>query len=96
MNKFLRYLIMILSPLLFLTGCTTAMYSSPSRIDSTQNRYEFTIETGGFSGASTADARAVQEIKKYMTKHGYTKYKIIHRTDEFVPSGFKYEVQFYK
>tara|TARA_R110000868_G_scaffold8205_3_gene42427 strand:+ start:18941 stop:19231 length:291 start_codon:yes stop_codon:yes gene_type:complete len=78
------------------TGCTTAMYSAPSAVAKTQNQYQFTIETGGFSGSTTADKRAIAEITTFMKQHNYTRYKIVHRTDEFIPSGFKYVVQFYK
>lgn len=79
-----------------LSGCTTAMYSEPSPIGQTPNRYSFTIETGGFSGAETADQRAIQEIEKFMKKNNYCRYEIIQRKDEFIPSGFKYTVQFYR
>jgi hypothetical protein len=81
---------------ILLAGCTTAMYTRPATVNKNPNRYRFTIETGGFSGASVADQRAVQEIKKFMAEKGYKSYKIIHRTDEFIPSGFKYIVQFYR
>lgn len=95
MHKFSRCFISM-TLIMLLTGCTTAMYTKPSPISSTPNTYQFTIETGGFSSAGTADQRATQEIEKFMAENGYTKYKIIHRTDEFIPSGFKYVVQFYK
>lgn len=96
MTKFNYKLISVLLMLLCLSACTTAMYTSPSPVNANQDRYEFTIETGGFSGAAVADQRAVQEFKKFMAERGYTSYKLIHRTDEFIPSGFKYTVQFYR
>jgi hypothetical protein len=79
-----------------LSGCTTAMYTSPTPVNTQPNTYSFTIGTGGFSGATEADQRAITEFNKFMKTHGYTSYKIIHRTDEFIPSGFKYVVQFSK
>lgn len=81
---------------LALTGCTTAMYTKPSALGSMPDRYNFTIETGGFSGAGTADQRATQEIEKFMENNKYKRYEIVQRKDEFIPSGFKYIVQFYR
>lgn len=79
-----------------LAGCTTAMYSDPSPVTSNKDQYEFFIATGGFSGAETADKRLVQEVNKFMPQHGYHTYKIVKRTDKFIPSGFDYVVQFGK
>jgi hypothetical protein len=82
---------------LFLSGCaTTAMYTSPSPINSQSNIYNFSIETGGFAGDVEADARATDEIKKFMSENGYRQYKILNRTNMTYFSGFKYTVQFYK
>ena len=94
MKKILCVIAFGMSTIGLLAGCTTAMYTAPSAIATTPNTYNFTIETGGFSGATTADQRAVTEINKFMTAHGYLSYKILHRTDEFIPSGYKYTVQF--
>lgn len=96
MSKIQRIFIPGILALLLLNGCTTAMYTVPTASISTPDRYSFTIETGGFSGAEVADQRAIQEIQKFMSTKGYKKYEIIQRTDEFIPSGFKYLVQFYR
>lgn len=79
-----------------LSGCTTAMYSGPSTVDASKNSYEFFIATGGFSSTGTADERATQEINKFMSAKGFRTYKIVQRTDKFIPSGFDYIVEFSK
>lgn len=94
MKKMTFSLVTIILILSLLSGCTTAMYSAPSVVNASQNRYEFFIATGGFSGAGTADQRAIQEINKFMAEKGFKTYKIIHRTDKFIPSGFEYIVEF--
>lgn len=96
MKNFLCAMALGAATMSLLSGCTTAMYTAPSAIGTTPNTYNFTIETGGFSGASTADQRAVTEINKFMSANGYTSYKILNRTDEFIPAAYKYTVQFYK
>jgi hypothetical protein len=79
-----------------LSACTTAMYTKPTVIPSVPNTYNFTIETGGFSGAKVADQRAIQEIEKFMGENNYKRYEIVQRKDIFIPSGFKYIVKFYR
>lgn len=80
--------------MLLLAGCTTAMYTAPTPLAA--NKYNFTIEVGGFSGGSVADQRAIQEINKFMAQKNYKRYKIINRTHKLIPSEFKYIVQFYR
>lgn len=94
MSKTIKIIGVIL--MLLLAGCTTAMFTDPSPVAACPNRYQFTIETGGFCAAETADQRAISEIEKFKAKNCYKKYEIIHRTDEFIPAGFKYVVQFYR
>lgn len=94
MKKIRLSTITLVAVLCFLCGCTTGMYSDPSLVDSSKNKYQFFIATGGFSGAGTADQRAIQEINKIMAAKGYKTYKIINRTDKFIPSGFEYTVEF--
>lgn len=87
----------LIGTFLLLTGCaTTAMYTSPSPINSQSNIYNFSIETGGYAGEVEADARVADEITKFMAEKGYHQYKILNRTDMTSFSGFKYTVQFYR
>ena len=96
MKKVLCAFVLSLSTMALVGGCTTAMYSQPAAISTTQNIYSFTIKTSGFAGGDTADQRATSEINAFMAANGYKTYKILSRTDEFSPSGYKYTVQFFK
>ena len=98
----MKRLIFILIAMFFsttvLTSCTTtAMYTRPSVVDAANNIYSFTIEKPLISGSKASDERAIKEIKEFMKKHGYKRYKIIERTVHFTfYSGIKYKVKFYK
>ena len=94
MKKFFYYTAVIFSLSLILGSCTTAMDSQPSSLKTHNNRYEFFIETGGFSGAKQADQRLSKEAVNFMTLNNYKSYKVVDRTDQFIPSGFKYIIQF--
>jgi aconitase B len=62
MKKIRFYLITLVLSIVMVagSGCTTAMYTNPSPVDTSKNKYEFFIATGGFSGATEADQRAIR------------------------------------
>jgi hypothetical protein len=95
MRRIIHTLIAALFIVMELSACaTTAMYTKPSLINKSSNVYNFTIECGAFSGADTADRRAIQEIQRFMIANGYASFKIIHRTQQVFISEFKYKVKF--
>ena len=89
--------LMVIFLMLFLAGCaTTAMYTSPTIVDTQKHIYSFSIETGGYAGEAEAKERATAEINKFMKENNYQRYKILYSSSLSYFSGFKYAVQFYK
>jgi len=65
----------------------------------TKNPDEFYIKiyTGGFAGSRTAEKGAVKEIEKFLAGNKvYTKYKILGKKFNWIPSYFKFIILFEK
>ncbi|KTC65317.1 Uncharacterised protein (plasmid) [Legionella adelaidensis] len=84
---------MILGVLLI--GCTTATYLGLQQ-DNIPDQYKLKVYIGGFSGGQSADNTAQARFKEFMAKNNYTSYKVIDRTQNYVPSYFEYTVKFYR
>jgi len=92
----LMFFLMSLSFLLFISSCTTATYGRGFvKEPESTNQYSLRIYVGGFSDGKTADQRAQEEIKTFMSQQRYAHYKILDRKYNLIPSYFEYKIRFY-